>query len=184
MKLKSRNILHIPKIKRKGIYTFTLFFISITLMFVSCGIYSFTGASISPEAKTVSIEYFKNNASVVNPILSQTLTEALKDKFLNQTSLQLTEEDGDLQFEGTITAYQTVPQAITSNQTAALNRLSVTVRVNYVNKFDESKNFETSFTRYVDYDSSISLSSIEASLIEEIVENLVLDIFNQAVVNW
>lgn len=150
----------------------------------SCGIYSFTGASIEPEVKTVSIEYFKNQASIVNPTLSQTITEALKDRFLTQTSLMLTDEDGDMQFYGSITSYSTTPQAITDNQTAALNRLSITVKVKFVNTVNEKSSYETSFTRYVDYDSSLNLSDVEESIVTEIVEDLIDDMYNKAVVNW
>ncbi|MDD4141551.1 MAG: LptE family protein [Bacteroidales bacterium] len=151
---------------------------------ISCGIYSFSGASIDPGVKTVSIEYFNNNASIVNATLSSTLTEALKDRLLSKTSLTMTDNDGDMQFSGAITSYTTTPQAITSNQTAALNRLSITVKVTFVNTVNEKSSFENSFTRYMDYDSSLNLSDVEDSLVEEIVESLVDDIFNQAIVNW
>ena len=150
----------------------------------SCGIYSFTGASIEPEIKTVSVDYFQNQATLVNPMLSQTITEALKDKFLSRTSLKLVDEEGDLQFSGAITSYSTSPQAISGDQTAQLNRLTVTVRVSFINTVNESKNFNTSFSRYLDYDSSLNLNDVEGALVEEIVAVLIDDIFNRAVVNW
>lgn len=153
-------------------------------MFSSCGVYSFTGASIAPEIKTISIKYFPNNAPLVNSTLSQVFTEALRDKFTSQTSLQLVDKSGDLNLEGEIIGYSTQPIAIQGNETAALNRLSITVKVRFTNNFDESQSFESNFTQYQDYPSSASLSSVEEGLIQEINEDLVEDIFNKAVVNW
>jgi len=157
----------------------------ILLLFINgCGIYSFTGASIPAEAKTVSIQYFENKADLVEPTLSQTLTDALRDKFASQTSLNLVGRDGDLQLEGEITAYKTEPIAIQGDQLAALNRLTITIKIKYVNLFDESKNFESSFSRYSDYSSTQDLNTVQSGLIETINEALVEDIFNKAVVNW
>lgn len=160
------------------------FFSALTFLLSGCGIYSFTGASIPPEAKTVSIKYFPNNASLVEPTLSQIFTDALKDKFVSQTTLILVQKNGDLRLEGEITGYSTKPIAITGDQTAALNRLTITVKVKYVNTFDETKNFESSFNRYEDYPSSRNLSDVQETLITQINEMLIEDIFNKAVVNW
>ena len=153
-------------------------------VFSGCGIYSFTGASIPAEAKTVSIQYFPNNAMLVEPLLSNTFTMALRDRFMNQTSLNMVEQNGDLAFEGEIADYRTSPVAIQSDQTAALNRLTITVNVRFFNKFDETKNFETKFTQYIDYPSEQDLNSVKDNLITQIVDNLVEDVFNKSVVNW
>ncbi len=150
----------------------------------SCGIYSFSGASIPAEAKTVSVQYFPNNAQLVNPLLSNTITNALNDMFVNQTTLQSVAQNGDLALEGEITGYKTSPIAITGNQTAAMNRLTVTVNVRFTNKYDESKNFEQSFSQYQDYPSGQDLNAVQDILVEQIVEDLCQDIFNKAVVNW
>ena len=150
----------------------------------SCGIYTFSGASIPTEAKTVSVQYFPNNAQLVNPLLSTTLTNALNDMFVNQTTLQSVAQNGDLALEGEITGYTTTPIAITGNQTAAMNRLTVTVNVRFTNKYDETKNFEQRFSQYQDYPSGQDLSSVQDVLVETIVEDLCQDIFNKAVVNW
>ena len=150
----------------------------------SCGIYSFSGASIPAEAKTISVQYFPNNAQLVNPLLSNTLTNALNDMFVNQTTLQSVAENGDLAFEGEITGYSTSPIAITGNQTAAMNRLTVTVNVRFTNRYDESKNFEQNFSQYQDYPSEQDLNMVQDVLVEQIVEDLCQDIFNKAVVNW
>lgn len=148
------------------------------------GCYTFSGASLSPDLKTISIAYFQNRASIVQPTLSQTFTEKLKDKFLSQTRLTLTNGEADLTFEGYISEYNTQPIAIQGNETAAQNRLSITVFVKFVNTKDSKLSFEAPFTRYYDYDSKLNLSSIEQEAITEITRQLVDDIFNRAASNW
>jgi hypothetical protein len=148
--------------------------------------YSFTGASIAPDVKTVSIKTFQNVAPLAQPTLSQTFTESLKDIFLTQTNLTLVEKSGDLQFEGKITGYSVAPVAIQGNQvsTASLNRLTITVQVKFVNTKDENQNFEQSFTRFADFDASRNLASVENELTKDINSQLSQDIFNRAVTNW
>ncbi len=160
-----------------------LSFLLLSLM-AGCGIYSFTGASIAPEIKTISIQYFSNQAALVQPTLSQTLTDALKDRFMQQTTLNVVNGRGDMNIEGAIVNYNTQPVAIQSDDKAALNRLTITVRVTFTNELDEKQNFETNFSRYEDYDSKLSLASVEENLIKVITDALVDDIFNKAVVNW
>ena len=169
----------------RSLKTYNLLMILILSLFLSsCGIYSFSGASIPAEAKTVSVQYFPNNAQLVNPLLSNTITNALNDMFVNQTTLQSVAQNGDLALEGEITGYSTSPIAITGNQTAAMNRLTITVNVRFTNKYDESKNFEQSFSQYQDYPSGQDLNAVQDVLVEQIVEDLCQDIFNKAVVNW
>lgn len=157
----------------------------VLIFFPSCKIhYSFTGGSVPPEAKTVSVQYFQNNASLAPPTLSQTFTEALRDKLSSQTRLALVNKGGDLGFEGSVTGYTTGPIAIQSTDQAALNRLTITVNVKYTCMFDEKKNFEQSFTRYADYTSDQNIASIEDQLTREINDQLVQDIFNRALNNW
>jgi hypothetical protein len=152
--------------------------------FNSCITYGFTGASIPPSAKTISIEYIENNADFINPTLSETLTQALRDRFSSQSSLVLIPSGGDLQFSGEITNYKTSPQAIQGDDFAALTRLSVSVKIKYTNLIEPENDFNTSFTAYEDYDSSMDLTSVQDGLIEVIKEMLIDDIFNKAVVNW
>jgi hypothetical protein len=156
----------------------------LAVLCTSCGIYSFSGASIPAEAKTVSVQYFPNQAQLINPMLSDNFTTALRDAVMNQTSLDMVEAGGDLSFEGEIVDYRTTPVAITAGQTAALNRLTITVNVRFVNMFDESKNFESRFSNYVDYPSDQELNSVQESLTASIIEALVEDVFNKALVNW
>ena len=150
----------------------------------SCGIYSFSGASISNEVKSVSINPFKNVASLAPPVLSNTLTEALKDKFSSETKLIPLNSDGDLIFSGQITNYSINPIAIQTDETASKNRLSITVKVKFVNIIDEEGYYDKTFSRYADYESSQDFTSIEESLNEEIVSQLIDDIFNEAFTNW
>lgn len=159
-------------------------FISLVSTMFGCGVYSFTGASIPPQATTYSVEYFPNNAPLVQPTLSQVFTDDLKDKFSNQTNLRLTNGVGDLHLEGSITGYSVQPQAIGADDRAAQNRLTITIRVTFLNEFQPENDFEQNFSRYYDYDSQRSLAEVENEAIEIIVEALVEDIFNRAVVNW
>jgi len=161
-----------------------LLLLSVTLLLASCGIYSFTGASISPGAKTVSVQYFPNKATTIQPNLSQVFTEKLKDIFVEQTNLTLTEDEGDLSFSGHISKYQIKPMAIQSDETAGQNRLTIAVNVTFKSTIDTKANFEQTFSRYRDYNSSENISEIEETLIDEISKELVEDIFNKAVVNW
>lgn len=161
-----------------------LLILVVAFLLTGCGVYSFTGASIPAEAKTVSVQYFPNNANLVQPMLSSVLTNTLRDYFMNQTSLAEVENNGDLSIEGEITDYVTAPTAITGDQTAALNRLTITVNVRFFNKYDESKNFEQKFSQYEDYSSTLDLNSVQDELMETIVGKLCEDIFNKAVVNW
>lgn len=156
----------------------------ITLSVVSCKFYSFTGASIAPEVKTFSVQTFLNVATMVAPILSSTLTDQLVEKFTRQTSLSPVRLHGDFAFEGEITNYTSTPVAITGDEYSALNRLSITIRVKFTNKYDAKASFNNSFTRFADYASGQPLQSVESSLIPQIVEELVTDVFNAAASNW
>ena len=162
----------------------TLLLIIAVILLTSCGIYSFTGASIPAEAKTVSVQHFPNNANLVNPLLSDMITNTLRDYFMNQTTLDAVNDNGDLAIEGEIVDYKTAPTAITGDQIAALNRLTITVNVRFYNRYDESKNFEQKFSQYEDYPINQDLNSIQDDLLTTICDKLCEDIFNKAVVNW
>ncbi|MCE5347319.1 MAG: LPS assembly lipoprotein LptE [Bacteroidales bacterium] len=151
----------------------------------SCKVsYSFSGASISPAVKTFSVQYFQNRAPLVQPGLSQNLTDALIDKCKAQTNLKYITGIGDASFEGEITDYSTRPQTVAADAQAATNRFTITVKVKFVNVTDPELCFDQSFSRYADYDSSLDLSQVEAELSTSIIEMIVEDIFNRAFVNW
>lgn len=160
-------------------------FFSVFTILTGCKVtYSFSGASISPLIKTLSVQNFLNRAALVQPGLDQTFTDALIDKCKAQTSLEIISNLGDVSFEGEITEYRTMPLTVAADAYAAMNRFSVTVRVKFTNTVDTDLSFDQSFTRYEDYDSSLDLSAVEADLVEKIVELIIEDIFNKAFVNW
>ena len=151
----------------------------------SCGIYSFTGTSIQPDVKTVTVNYFEYKALKVNPSLSNDITTALQDKFLKLTRLEQVDIDGDLEIIGEVTGYDVRATAITANEQAAQNRLTVTVKVNFTNRKYPEDDFENkSFSAYADFDAMTSLDAVESTLCEDIIEQLCEDIFNSTVANW
>ena len=154
-------------------------------MLASCtGGYSFTGASIPPGAKTISVATFPNFAPTVNPQLSTMLTAELMQMFASQTSLNVTSNDGDLQVSGEITGYETRASALSASDEVSMNRLTITVKVKFVNTKDPDADFEQQFSRYRDYAATLDFSAVESSLMSEIVTELCEDIFNKSVVNW
>ncbi len=147
--------------------------------------YSFSGASIDPNAKTFSVAYFPNNASMVAPILSSAMTDGLKERFARQTRLkEKTDGPGDLAFEGEIVGYVSQPSAITGDEQAAKNRLTIRVKVKFTNTLQPQLNYEKTFQQFAEYDVTRSLQDAESELIPLIVEMIVDDIFNAAVANW
>lgn len=147
--------------------------------------YSLSGASIPPDAKTFSVAYFPNNATMVSPILSSTLTEALVDMFTRRTRLLQVEEGGDFAFEGEIINYTSTTASVSSDDYALLNRLTITVRVRFTNALDEKASWSSrTFSAYEDYPSTQLLTEAEGTLIPQIVDKLVTDIFQASASNW
>lgn len=162
-----------------------LFLLGILLGLNSCKVsYSLTGTTIDPQIQTFSVQYFQNRAPVVQAQLSQVFTDELRDRVQGQTRLELVSGFGDVDFSGEITNYETRPTAITGDEVAALNRLTITIRVEYTNSVNPDESFDTNFSRYEDYPSTQSLADAEEELIESIVDQIVEDIFNRAFVNW
>ncbi len=169
-------------------YTKYLLILLAVMALSACGYkvsYSLSGASIPPEAQTFSVAYFPNNAAMVSPILSSTLTDALVDKFSRQTRLQQVPEGGDFAFEGEITNYTSTTASVSSEDYALQNRLTITVRVRFTNAINEAESFENkTFSAYADYDSTRLLTEVEGELIPEIVDQIVTDIFQASAGNW
>ena len=164
---------------------FVLFAAIAVVLLSGCKIkYSFTGANLSPEVKTFTVYYFPNRARLVNPTLSQTFTEDLKEKLQRQTSLDELSDSGDIEFEGQITGYEVRPVSIQKDDMAAQNRLTITVKVKYTNNKVPDDSFERSFSAFEDFSSSLSLSDIEGALVPDIVKKLHEDIFNATIANW
>ena len=151
----------------------------------SCGIYSFSGTSIQPDVETITLNYFEYTAQKVNPSLSNDLTEALRTRFRRTTRLEQVEQDGDLEITGEITGYTVGAAAVTADEVAARNRLTVTVKVSFTNrKYPEDDFQDQSFSGYADYDSTNSLDAVESSLCAEIIDKIIEDIFNATVAQW
>ena len=147
--------------------------------------YTLSGASIPPDAKTFSVAYFPNNAPMVAPILSSTLTDELTQRFASRTRLVQVPEGGDFAFEGEIVNYTSTTSSVSSGEYALQNRLTITVKVNFTNAVDDKASFKArTFSAYADYDSTKLLNEVESTLIPEIVEQIVTDIFMAAASNW
>lgn len=154
------------------------------LAFTSCGIYSFSGTSIQPDVKTVTINYFDYKALRMNPTLSNDLTEALRTEFRKMTKLEQVDLDGDIEITGEISGYDVAAAAVTADEVAAKNRLTVTVKINFTNRLYPEEDFDKSFSQYEEYDSTNSLDAVESTLCADIIKKLVDDIFNASVANW
>ena len=167
--------------------------ITLTSFLLSCGVYTFTGASLDPRIETISIQYFFDEVGAGPPTLSQQFTEELKDYFQRNTTLKLIDNGGDIQLEGSITGYSTNPITARSGGNQSLNdadvsgqeRLKITVNVSYINQIDETKDFSRAFSFYRDYDPQTEpLINNEQQFDDEIVEQIILDIFNATVQDW
>ena len=155
-------------------------------LLTGCGVaikYSLSGASIPPDARTFSVAYFPNNATMVAPILSSTLTDALVDMFTRRTRLMQVEEGGDFAFEGEIINYTSTTRGV-ERRGRLLNRLTITIKVRFTNALDEKQSWNRTFTSYEDYESTRLLTEVEGELIPQIVDKLVTDIFQASASNW
>jgi hypothetical protein len=160
----------------------TLNFSLLTL--TSCGIYSFTGTTLSPDLKTITVNNFTLQTAGGPTNLALNFNERLKEYYQRYTSLKVVPNNGDLVLDGTITNYDLIAVAPTASDQAALNRLQITVQARFVNNKDETKNFEQSFSFYQDFPQNQTLTQNEARLVPKILDQLVLDIFNKTAADW
>ncbi len=165
---------------------YLLIALGLTLSFlaVSCGVYNFTGTG-KIDAKTFQVNYFQNNAELVEPGIERTFTLALQDIIQNQTNLNLTSQGGDLLYEGEITDYRITPMTATADQRAAQNRLTISINVRFINRNKEDDNFEKRFSFYDDFpaDQQLVGSQLTKSL-DVIFERITQDIFNESLAKW
>ena len=156
------------------------------LLTTSCSVkYSLTGASISPETKTFQVNYFQNNAPLIEPGIERDFTNKLIDLLINQTSLELVKSNGDLTYEGEIVEYRISPTTATANNTAAQNRLTVGVNIRFYDKNDSEADFEKRFSFYYDYPGNAQLIGSQKDIaIEEIFERITQDVFNASLAKW
>ena len=160
-----------------------------SLILVSCGIYSFTGSSIPVGVETFQVNYFDNTAggkpgSTIEPGLDRDFTIALQDLIVNQTSLNLVNEGGDIVYSGQIVEYSVTPMAATAEIKAAQNRLTMAVMVSYENVRNEEDNIEKRFSFYYDFPGNLQVYDIRDSALEEIFERITQDIFNETLAKW
>ncbi|MDT0641302.1 LptE family protein [Zunongwangia sp. F363] len=161
-----------------------IFCSALLLTLQSCGIYSFTGADIG-NAETFQVNFFENQADLVEPGIARQFTLSLQDLILNQTNLNLTNNNGDLIFEGEIVDYYIAPMTATADNTAAQNRLTIAVNVRYYNTLEPEKDFERTFSFYYDYDANVTLVGSELeTAVDEIFTRITQDIFNAALTDW
>ncbi len=161
----------------------TICLLLVAAAFSSCGIYSFTGASYSPDLKTFMVADFPNQSSYVLPSLSQDFREALKDKFVTSTNLSLSNESGDIEIEGAIISTVIRPAASSGNDRAALNRLTVKIKVDFINHV-EDEDWNKDFSAFADYEEGLDISNVQDTLLEQIIDQLTQEIFNEALVKW
>tara|TARA_B100001287_G_scaffold2995_1_gene2322 strand:+ start:7272 stop:7772 length:501 start_codon:yes stop_codon:yes gene_type:complete len=155
-------------------------------LFVSCSVkYSLTGASISPETKTFQVNYFQNNAPLIEPGIERDFTNKLIDLLINQTSLELVKSNADLTYEGEIVEYRISPTTATANNTAAQNRLTVGINIRFFDKNDSDSDFEKRFSFYYDYPGNTQLiGSQKDTAMDEIFERITQDVFNASLAKW
>ena len=162
---------------------------SLVFIVFGCKFYSFTGASIPENAETVQVNLFVNDAansigSTFEPGLDRDFTNAMQEVLINQTNLELTGANGDLIYEGEITEYRVTPTTATAQQTAAQNRLTVTINVRYINTNNEEDNFEKKFSYFYDFPDTAQLQSVKSNAHDEIFERITQDVFNQSLAKW
>ena len=162
-----------------------LFLVGFCFNIQSCKVsYSFTGANIG-SAETFQVNFFQNNAQLIEPGIDIQFTNALYDIIANQTSLKPTDNGGDLVYEGEIVEYRIAPMTATADQRAAQNRLTISVNVRFFNKTDEEQDFEQRFSFFFDYDANAQLSgSVRDSALDVIYERITQDIFQKSLANW
>ena len=159
---------------------------ALSVLLCGCGIYSFSGTSLQPDIKTIFVANLENRAMQINPTLAANLTQALQDKYRRLTKLEMVYEEADLEVTGYITSYEITPTAVTADEVASKNRLTITVRIVYKNNKYPDEGFPEgrSFAAYQDYDSTNSFDSVQEVLCQQIIETLVEDIFNATVAEW
>ncbi|KIC00444.1 lipoprotein [Flavobacterium sp. KMS] len=161
-----------------------LIIIAILFTFSSCSVYNFTGTG-KIDAKTFQVNYFQNNADLIQPGLDRTFTLQLQDLIQNQTNLNLVSTGGDLVYEGEITDYRISPMTATADQQASQNRLKIRVNVRFTNKKKETDDFEKSFEFYYDYPAQDQLvGSVLDTALKEIFDRITQDIFNESLAKW
>ncbi len=153
-------------------------------LFSDC--YSFRGISIDPNMNTFYVANFEEQAPNSIQLLGQTFAEALRDKVRNESRLLYNDTDPDIEFKGTITTYRVTSEAPEPGETTAFNRLTVGVRVEFINNQsdDDEDDWSSTFSFFQDFPSTQNILNIQQDLLDTIIEQVVEDIFNRAFTNW
>jgi hypothetical protein len=167
-------------------------FLLLCFAVTSCGIgvnYSMTGAST--EAKTITVTEFYNNADLGPANMGQTLTNSLKNYFIQNSSLKVVPEVGELQLEGEITGFTLSPIAPVSTgnpndlTTASSTRLTITVKATYINGLNDKMSFkDRTFSFYRDFPNDLNIADVQDQYTKQIFDRIINDIFNASVANW
>jgi hypothetical protein len=165
-------------------YSIIVLSLTLSLLLNSCGVYNFTGAK-PVDAKTFQVNYFQNNAELIEPGIERTFTLELQDIIQSQTNLNLVTQGGELIYEGEIVEYRIAPMSATADQRAAQNRLTITIMVRFTNRNKEDDNFEKRFSFYYDFDANAQLVGSQlTTALDEIFERITQDIFNESLAKW
>lgn len=165
-------------------YFIIILTLTISLLLNGCGVYNFTGAK-PVDAKTFQVNYFQNNAPLVEPGIERTFTIELQEIIQNQTNLNLVSQGGELLYEGEIVDYRITPMTATADQRAAQNRLTISVNVRFTNRNKEDDNFEKRFSFFYDFDANQQLVGSQlTTALDVIFERITQDIFNESLAKW
>jgi len=186
MKDKATTYLQVAKgIKQRSVRNGLLLIFFLNTIALSCRIsYSFTDASVSPDIKTFMLNEFVTRAPNINPTYPEYVVEELRKRLIRQTSLSATPANPDLEYEGSITGYDIKPMSLREAEQEAMNRLTVTVQVKFTNNKNHSQDFEESFSAFADFSSEVNLSDVEETLLKDITEQIIDQIFNRSLANW
>jgi hypothetical protein len=182
VKCRMKNVGQWQQVMRRLLTSF--YILHFTFYITSCGVYSFSGTTLSPDIKSVTVSNFTLQTAGGPANLPLTLTEKMKEYYQRYTSLKVLPTGGDMALEGTITGYDLVPVAATASDQAGLNRLQITIQVRFTNTKDDTKSFDQSFSFYKDFPQNQTLSQNEPTLVPQILDQLVLDVFNKTAADW
>lgn len=176
------------KLKNKLINSFTLLpLLSLVFLLSGCGVYSFSGTTISPDIKTISIQNFENPTGEGPANLTQLVTNNFKNYYRRNTNLTLLQQEADLQLEGQIVSFTVSPAAIQREgdlDRAALNRLTLGVQVRFTNAKNPEESFDQLFSISQDFDANTDVTQLSPAFIEQMTDQLVTQVFNKTVANW
>jgi hypothetical protein len=165
---------------------FALRLLPFALLLVSCSIsYKFEGGTINYAlTKTIHIQEFPVRSALVNPSLAQIFDQKLRDRYVEQTRLKVVDNNADIEISGEITGYDIQGMAVKEDAYSSQTRLTISVRVQYVNNKEQNQDVDQTFSAFREYDSSRMLDEVQDDLCRQISEDLVDMIYNATVANW